>query len=162
MLNRATLPPFVLLYDGSCGFCLSSVQFVLAHERRNTTLAFASLQSAFGTTLGAEYPGVCDGDALVWYERTGSDASARLYVRSEAVIRVLKYLGGPWTVVAFMARAIPLRIRDAIYRGVAPHRFALAGRVPVCIVPTEAQRGRFLASIPDLPGSMLPATLRRD
>ena len=33
----------LLLYDGTCGFCAQSVQFVLRHDRKRRTLRFSSL-----------------------------------------------------------------------------------------------------------------------
>ncbi|NOT44912.1 MAG: DUF393 domain-containing protein, partial [Acidobacteria bacterium] len=41
--NQATaaLPPHLLLYDGACGLCAASVQFILRHERGHD-LAFVA------------------------------------------------------------------------------------------------------------------------
>ncbi|HQO31884.1 MAG TPA: DCC1-like thiol-disulfide oxidoreductase family protein, partial [Chitinophagales bacterium] len=41
------LPDKVVLFDGVCNFCESSVQFILRHDKTGS-LRFASLQSEIG------------------------------------------------------------------------------------------------------------------
>ena len=58
----------LLLYDGSCGFCARSVQFVLRHEGARRTLRFASLQSPAGAEIRARHPDLNAIDSVIWYE----------------------------------------------------------------------------------------------
>ena len=44
----------ILLYDGVCGLCNRSVQFILRHDR-NAIFRLASLQSAIGRTILARH-----------------------------------------------------------------------------------------------------------
>jgi len=116
----------ILFYDGSCGFCARSVQFLLRREGSRHDVHFASLQGAAG--LGT--------DSMVW--RDGN----RVSVRSDAVIEAAKYLGGGWAVLGRAAACVPRPLRDALYRLIASHRHRLGG--PVCVIPTPEQRVRFL------------------
>jgi predicted DCC family thiol-disulfide oxidoreductase YuxK len=44
----------IVLFDGVCNFCQSSVQFIIKHES-NQELKFASLQSEFGKSIIQQY-----------------------------------------------------------------------------------------------------------
>jgi predicted DCC family thiol-disulfide oxidoreductase YuxK len=134
----------VLLYDGTCGFCADSVQLVLRHDRRGA-LRFAALDSTFGQTVRARHPELERVDSVVWYEPASSPGGERLFTRSSAALRVARYLGGRWRLVA-LARFIPAVIRDRLYDLVARHRHALSRGGPRCVVPTPEQRARFLQS----------------
>ncbi len=133
----------VLLYDGECGFCASSVQFALRHESpaRASSLRFAPLQGAFGTVVRAEHPEVATIGSVLWYE-PGPKGASRVLARSDAALAVVAHLGGAWRMLALCARAVPRAVRDAVYDLVARRRFELAARA--CLLPTADQRQRFL------------------
>lgn len=131
----------VLLYDGTCGFCQASVQFVLRHERRDT-LRFAPLQGALGTALRARHPLLDGVDSVVWVDDPGG-AQERLLLRSDAALRVAEYLGGRWRLLA-AARIVPRFLRDAVYRLVARHRHRIIRGGEACELPAPGQRSRFL------------------
>ena len=137
-----TDPGALLLYDGSCGFCAGSVQFVLGHEGARRTLRFAPLQGTRGTELLRQHPGLQRIDSLIWYEPASAGRGERLLVRSSAVIAVAAYLGSVWRLLAVVARIIPRPVRDAAYDWVARHRHQLAAES--CLVPTPEQRVRFV------------------
>ncbi|RPJ69890.1 MAG: DUF393 domain-containing protein [Acidobacteria bacterium] len=132
----------VLFYDGGCALCAGSVRFVLRHERQRT-LRFASLEGAFARSVLARHPGLQGLDTVVWYEPAGQGRPERLLTRSAAVLKVLRYLGGPWR-LGLVAAAIPRAWRDAVYRLVARHRRRLFGRADSCALPPHAARHRFL------------------
>lgn len=134
----------LLLYDGDCGFCARSVQFVLRHERRRRTLRFASLQGPYGSEVRARHAEVDGVDSIIWYEPPGGEAGRgeRVLVRSDAVLAVLSYLGGGWRLLGALGRLVPRVVRDGAYDLVARHRRRLASN-DVCLLPTVAQRARF-------------------
>jgi predicted DCC family thiol-disulfide oxidoreductase YuxK len=134
----------VLLFDGTCGFCANSVQFVLAHERRRRTLRFASLDSPLGTELRERHPELAGVDSVIWYEPALDRHQERVDVRSTAVFHVLRYLGGPWTVLAALGGIVPRVVRDWVYDFVARHRHQIIRASPSCLLPTPEQRTRFL------------------
>lgn len=131
-----------LLYDGSCGFCAESVQFVLRHDRRRRTLRFASLQGAVGADVRTRHPELETVDSVIWYENDA--AGDVLLVRSSAVLRVLRYLGGVWRPLAWLGALVPRPLRDRAYDFVARHRHKLVRGSPVCVIPTADQRERFV------------------
>jgi len=128
----------ILLYDGRCGACSQAVQWVLAHERAHS-LRFAPLESALGRELRALAGVTTDVDSMLWAEL--GNGRVRADIRSSAVLRVLGYVGGPWRVLLAL-RWVPRFIRDAGYALLAKWRHRL--RAPSCLVPTAAERARFL------------------
>ena len=130
----------VLLYDGTCGFCAKSVQFVLAREKRRHTLRFAPLQSALGAEVQSRHPELVNVDSVIWFEPNSKTVS----VKSTAVFHVLRYLGGIWTVLAALGAIVPRFIRDGVYDLMARHRHKIIRADPSCLLPTPEQRARFL------------------
>ena len=134
----------MLLYDGTCGFCAESVQFVLRHDRARRTLRFASLQGATGSEVRVRHPELEAVDSVIWLESTAADGRDLVLVRSTAALRVLRYLGGAWRILGWLGTVVPRPIRDAVYDLVARHRHMLVRGAPVCVIPTSDQRERFM------------------
>lgn len=62
---------------------------------------------------------------------------------TDALVRVLSGLGGPWRLVA-IARVLPRALRDRLYRIVARRRYRWFGRRDACRLPDPAQAALFL------------------
>ena len=127
----------VLLFDGYCNFCSSTVQFVLRKER-NHVLFFSSLQSDTGKALLAHYHiDPLKTDSLVLIDKD------KAYVKSGAAIRLARYMKGAYPLlVAFLI--VPPFIRNAVYDYIARHRYKWFGKSESCMVPDPAVRQRFL------------------
>ncbi|MCU0441256.1 MAG: DCC1-like thiol-disulfide oxidoreductase family protein [Bacteroidia bacterium] len=123
----------ILFYDGLCGLCDKSVQFILKHDRKKT-FRFAPLQSDFAKeTLGHAFAF----DSVVLYHQN------KTYFRSTAALRVLKLLGGFWMIPSILL-LVPTFIRNAIYDFVARNRYKWFGKFDTCKIPTPEQRELFL------------------
>ena len=133
-------PVALLLYDGTCGFCASSVQWVLQRDRRGTLL-FAPLQGETARPILARHPELAGVDSVVWVEQGEGGETVR--VRSTAAIQVGWYLGGVWELLATLAVGIPAGLRDLVYDLIARHRHTLISD-PACLLPTPDERTRFL------------------
>ncbi len=64
--------------------------------------------------------------------------------QSEAVIQILRRLGGVWSVLS-LGGSIPLPLRDTVYRWVARNRYRWLGKRDTCRLPTAAEQARFLS-----------------
>lgn len=128
----------ILLYDGECGVCAGSVQWILGHEK-SQTLRFAALQSSTGLELRKAAGIGQTVDSLIWVESENGTPIAQIY--SSAVVKVLKYVGGAWSWLSLM-RFVPPILRDAGYRLFARHRLKFAPTQ--CLVPQAGTRERFL------------------
>lgn len=138
----------LLLYDGTCGFCAASVQWVLRRDRRGTLL-FAPLQGETGRPILARHPELAGVDSVVWVDGSGKALEAlktleRVRVRSEAAIAVGLYLGGGYGVMARFATLVPRPLRDWAYDQIARHRHTIIPGDPACTLPSPEERARFL------------------
>jgi predicted DCC family thiol-disulfide oxidoreductase YuxK len=82
-------------------------------------------------------------DSIVWVEPDADGRTARVLTRSQAALRVARYLGGAWRLwLVFVV--VPRPIRDWIYDLVARHRHRLMGTAEGCVIPPADARERFL------------------
>jgi predicted DCC family thiol-disulfide oxidoreductase YuxK len=128
----------VVLFDGECNLCSHSVNFLLRHDRAEI-LRFASLQSEVARRLVGDRLGdrPIDADTIVLV------VGERLYMRSDAVLRVAGLLPWPWR-VAKVLLVVPRPLRDAAYRVVARYRKQVFRKKVVCRLPTADERRRLL------------------
>ena len=126
----------VVFFDGVCGLCNVSVDFVLARDTRQR-FRFAPLQ---GETARQELPSADRErlDTLVLLTETGT------YRRSAAVVRILWRLPGVWPVLGALLWVIPGPLRDLGYRIVSANRLRWFGKKETCRLPTPEERERFL------------------
>ncbi|GIV36165.1 MAG: thiol-disulfide oxidoreductase [Cyclobacteriaceae bacterium] len=129
--------PVVVLFDGYCNLCTTSVQFIIKHDRKKI-FRFASLQSAAGRTLLQTFnvPQTKAGSVVLI-------AGARAYTESTAALHIARRLSGLWPFL-FVFMVVPPFIRDAVYRFVARNRFRWFGKRSSCWIPDDGLRARFL------------------
>jgi predicted DCC family thiol-disulfide oxidoreductase YuxK len=131
----------VLLYDGACIFCNRLVQFLIRRDREGS-LRYAPLQGRYGQAAlkrHAELQGI---DSIVFLETSPRDGVEHAFVRSDAVLRLAAYFGGPWRIL-LLARLIPRPLRDLLYDAFARRRYAIFGNRNQCVVPPAHIRSRF-------------------
>lgn len=133
--DNAPAPP-VILFDGVCKLCNRSVNFILRIDRTGR-LKMASLQSDYGRRVLEDH-GLKSGplDSMMLLEGT------RLTMKSTAVIRISKYLGGAWP-LCMGALIIPRYIRDALYDVIAKNRYRWFGQYDTCPLPDPEFEDRF-------------------
>lgn len=132
---QATQP--VLLFDGVCNLCCSSVQFVLARNKKQN-IRFASLQSEFGQkALQEAHLPIDYTSSLVLLE------DGKIFVKSEAALRLSKHLNGMWKIWSVFL-LVPSFIRNPVYDFIARHRYRWFGKQEVCWLPDPKWKGRFL------------------
>ena len=137
----------ILLFDGTCGFCAKSVQFVLTRERRRHSLRFAALQSALGQHVQQRHPELANVDSVIWFEPATDGLPESVHVRSDAALRTLRYLGGVWSALGVAGGLVPGFVRDRVYDLIARHRHRLVRADASCLLPTPEQRARFVDGV---------------
>jgi predicted DCC family thiol-disulfide oxidoreductase YuxK len=135
----SAVPDLLLLYDGDCGFCDRSVQWVLDRDVEQR-FSFAPLQGDTAAELRARHaviPNDLDSMVLVRVR----DQEERIFLRSAAVLRVAAELPGLWRCFGVLL-VLPAWLMDLLYRPVALLRYRLFGRVDQCrrVLPAEAHR----------------------
>jgi predicted DCC family thiol-disulfide oxidoreductase YuxK len=139
----ATSPNPLILYDGVCGFCNRTVQFILKRDARDR-FRFAALQSEFARPLLRKH-GVNPGqlDSLVLVLDRGQ-ASERVEQRSIASISIFRELGPFWRALANLYALLPHALRDWGYNLVARYRYRIFGKYDSCPLPKASDRHKFL------------------
>ena len=127
----------VILFDGVCNLCSSSVRFIIARDPA-ARFRFASLQSEAGQALLGGH-GLDTGalSSVVLVE------DGRVHTRSDAALRIAWRLSGPWP-LAGVFRAVPRGVRDGVYDWIARNRYRWFGKTEACWLPTPELRARFL------------------
>lgn len=130
-------PDHLLLFDGVCTLCNSSVDFVIQRDSHRR-FRFASLQSEVGQQVLREH-GLSQTELdSVLYLQNGV-----LHTKSGAALRIAAQLNGFWPVFAVFL-LIPPFLRDWVYAWVARNRYAWFGKRETCRVPTPEERSLFL------------------
>lgn len=126
----------ILFFDGVCGLCSWSVDFVLKRDQRGE-FQFAPLQGQ--TALELLSPSdVSDLNTMVLL------VNNQTYRKSAAIVRVLWRLGFFWQSVGVLLWLIPLPLRNLGYSIIARNRYQMFGKKETCRLPTPAERARFL------------------
>ena len=126
----------ILFFDGVCGLCSRSVDFVLARDRQEL-FQFAPLQGETARQLLSPAD-VNDLNSMVLM------IEGHPFRKSSAAVRVLWRLGFGWQVLGTLAWLVPLPLRNLIYDLIARNRYRLFGKHDSCRMPTPAERSRFL------------------
>ena len=135
------LPARLILYDGECGFCSRSVQFVLARDAHEQ-FYFAPLQGDTAKSLRARHAQIpTDLDTMVLVQV--EDGVEHIFLRSAAVLRVAGDLPGFWSVFGWF-RILPSGLTDLLYRPLAAFRYRLGGQRASCRLIQEDESHRFL------------------
>lgn len=127
----------VILFDGVCNLCNSSVQFVIERDKKKQ-FRFASLQSDYGQEQQKKY-GLLDKnvDSIVLIE------NGKAYIKSTAALRIAKRLGGLYP-LAYGFIIIPAFLRNIVYDFIARNRYKWFGKQESCWLPTPDLKSRFL------------------
>lgn len=113
-------PHTLIFYDGHCGLCHRAVLFALRHDGDGSRFRYAPLQ---GVTFASEISSredIAIADSIVVL---GTDGSCLQY--SDAVILMLREIGGGWRGFGHVLALVPRFLRDLVYRGVAGTRHLL-------------------------------------
>jgi predicted DCC family thiol-disulfide oxidoreductase YuxK len=127
----------IILFDGVCNLCNSSVQFVIRHDKRNDFL-FGALQGKTGQEFLQQF-NLSAGDFNSFMLGEGE----KLYTESTAALKVCKHLGGGLGLL-YGFIIVPKFIRDGVYRIIAKNRYKWFGKKDACWVPTPALKEKFL------------------
>nr|WP_162128663.1 DCC1-like thiol-disulfide oxidoreductase family protein [Flavobacterium phycosphaerae] len=129
----------IILFDGVCNLCDSSVQFLIKHDK-NDSFRFVSLQSDLGkkiiTHIGIDLTKI---DSLVLYE-----PGKAYYCKSQAVLRTANELGGIYRLLNLVA-IFPTPFLNLVYDYIAKNRYRWFGKKESCRLPSPELLAKFLA-----------------
>lgn len=128
----------IILFDGVCNLCNSSVQFVIERDSDNV-YKFAALQSEIGQQLAKERgidTSVVDSIILI-------EPGVAYYTKSTAALKIAQTFGGAWQLTKVL-EWIPENIRNKVYDYIAKNRYKWYGQKDACMIPTPDLKSKFL------------------
>lgn len=129
---------YIVLYDGSCGFCNYWVKWILKNDSKKQFF-FAALQSNYGQTfLKSQQLSLTDLDTIYLLEK---ENPKKFYKKSNAVIKIAQTVGGIYS-LAVIFKILPIFLRDVVYNMVAQYRKKIMGES--CYLPTPDERKQFI------------------
>jgi predicted DCC family thiol-disulfide oxidoreductase YuxK len=141
--------PPIVVFDGVCNLCESSVWFVVRRDSKGR-FKFVAAQSPCGQALQNRYKiNALEMQTLVLLK------NRTIYTKSDAAVEIARKLDSPWHLLALI-KWLPRSIRDWAYTFVATRRYQWFGKKATCLVPDADLRGRFLEE-PERVGILLSA-----
>jgi len=127
----------IILFDGVCNLCNSSVTFVIQRDKKDL-FRFAALQEEPGKSLLEKHNiDTSQTDSIILLD--GNKA----YTKSTAALKIAKDLGGAYPLLyGFMI--VPNFIRNWVYDYIAKNRYKWFGKKESCMIPTPELRNKFL------------------
>ena len=128
----------LILFDGVCNLCSSSVQYVIERDHKNKYV-FAALQSDIGKEIIEKYkiyPSKTD--SILLYRKDKGVVS-----KSTAALLIAKHLGFP-TNLLYPFLIVPAFIRNMVYDYVAKNRYKWYGKKESCWIPTPELKAKFI------------------
>ncbi|MBI5401922.1 MAG: DUF393 domain-containing protein [Ignavibacteriae bacterium] len=126
----------IVLFDGVCNFCNSSVNFIIKRDRKDY-FKFSPLQSEFAKEYFNKNNIENNFNSIVLIE------NGKLYKKSSAALKIAKQLSGFWE-LAYIFIVIPPFIRNFLYDIIAKYRYKWFGRKDTCMIPDEKIRNKFI------------------
>jgi predicted DCC family thiol-disulfide oxidoreductase YuxK len=128
----------LILFDGVCNLCNSSVQYVIKHDKTNRFL-FSALQSDFGKKLTKTHNiDTTKIDSILLYT-----PDKGISFKSTAALKIAKHLGFPRNLLGVFF-IIPPFIRNWVYDYIAKNRYKWCGKKEACWIPTPELKSKFL------------------
>lgn len=127
----------IILFDGVCNLCNSSVQFIIKHDKKKQFL-FTSLQSDAGQEILLQ-----NKIENLNFKTILLVENNNLFTKSTAILKISKKLNGIYPLFyAFII--VPTFIRDGIYNFISKNRYQWFGKKESCMIPTDDLKERFL------------------
>jgi len=128
----------IILFDGVCNLCNSTVQFLIKHDKKDV-FRFVALQSDLGQQIMA-YIGIDTSkvDSIIVYE-----PGKAYFYKAEAALEIASAIGGVYTLLAVF-KAVPKGISNAVYDYIARNRYKWYGKKEACMLPTPEIKAKFL------------------
>lgn len=125
----------IVLFDGICNLCNSSVKFIIKHDPK-AIFYFASQQSDYGKELIKKHK-LENFDSIVLIK------DDMFFLYSDAILEISRELDSGLKYL-YIFRFIPKFIRDKVYKLIAKYRYVVFGKKEHCMIPSIEMQSRFL------------------
>ncbi|WP_411895176.1 thiol-disulfide oxidoreductase DCC family protein [Winogradskyella sp. A2] len=139
MIDNIPKDKQVILFDGVCNLCNSSVLYVIKRDKKNKFL-FAPLQSEIGNEIIEEFKiDTKKTDSILLFD----PINHKIYHKSSAALRIANQLNYPTKLLSIFF-IIPTVLRDLVYNYIAKNRYKWFGRKDACMIPTPDLQAKFM------------------
>lgn len=128
----------IILFDGICNLCDSTVQFIIKHDKEDV-FRFVALQSDLGGKI-IKHIGLdrSKTDSIILYE-----PGHAYYYKAEAAFKIANELGGIYSFISLFS-ILPKWLTNKIYEYIARNRYKWYGKKDECMLPTPEMKAKFL------------------
>lgn len=128
----------IILFDGVCNLCDSTVQFIIKRDKKDI-FRFVALQSELGEQI-IKHIGVdrSKTDSIILYE-----PGVAYYYKAEAAIKIAANLGGLFPLMNIFS-VLPKPLSNSVYDYIAKNRYKWYGKKDECMIPTPEMKAKFL------------------
>ncbi|MFZ1459235.1 MAG: thiol-disulfide oxidoreductase DCC family protein [Ignavibacteria bacterium] len=127
----------IILFDGVCNLCNSSVNFIIDRDKKNI-FKFAALQSEAGQKfLDKSGMDQNDFDSVILVDDN------KFYSKSSAALKIVKEFPFLWKAL-YIFIIIPAPLRNFFYDLVAKNRYSWFGKKDSCRMPSPELKNKFL------------------
>jgi len=138
VINELLKQKELILFDGVCNLCNSSINYVIRHDKGKVFM-FAPLQSDAGKEIIETYNlDTSKTDSILLYSE-----GKGLKIKSSAAIAIASKLGVPRNLLSVFY-IVPPFIRNWVYDYIAKNRYKWYGKKDACMIPTPELQERFL------------------
>lgn len=128
----------LILFDGVCNLCNSSVTKVIKNDTKNE-FVFASLQSEIGEEIIKYLEiDISKIDSIILF-----NPKLSYDVKSSAALKIMNSFGGFWKLTQIFW-IIPSPVRNIVYDFVAKNRYKWYGKRASCMLPSVEMKAKFL------------------
>ncbi len=137
-MNDSPINKAIILFDGVCNLCNSSVNLVIRRDKKNY-FQFAPLQSDVAKQLlKNQNTPLSKTESMVLLE------NGKIFFKSSAALRTARHLGGLYPLFYGLI-IIPTFIRNAVYDLISRNRYKWFGKRETCMLPTEELKKKFIS-----------------
>lgn len=129
----------LILFDGVCNLCNSSINYVIKHDHQDHFL-FAPIQGETGKKVIEKFKiDTNQTDSIILYSPING-----VKFKSSAALAIGKKLGFPRNFITVFY-VIPTFIRDLVYDYIAKNRYKWYGKKDACLIPAPELKAKFMA-----------------
>jgi predicted DCC family thiol-disulfide oxidoreductase YuxK len=128
----------IVLFDGVCNLCESSIQFIIKHDKKDV-FRFVAIQSELGQRI-IKHIGIntTETDSIILYL-----PGIAYYYKAEAALKIAKDLNGIYSFLSLLT-VFPNSISNRVYDCIAKNRYKWYEKKEQCMIPTPELKSKFL------------------
>ena len=139
MIDKIPKNKQLILFDGICNLCNSSVLYVIKRDK-NEKFLFAPLESDIGNKIIQKFSiDTKETDSILLY----NPLKDSLTYKSTAALLIAKELGFPTNILTLFL-IVPKAIRNWVYNYIAKNRYKWYGKKESCMIPTPELKAKFI------------------